>query len=85
VEYVSNEPSQIQTEFLSLRTLPCSNVVEVHEFVQRLELDLKKKTNPALFKVNGSNYFLTYFIPVPPIATYWTSKSPILFLLVTLI
>jgi hypothetical protein len=65
MEYVSNEPSQIQTEFLSLHILPCNNVVEIHEFVQRLELDLKKQNNPALFNVNVTNYSLTYSSPSP--------------------
>jgi hypothetical protein len=67
LEYVSNEPSQIQTEFLSLHILPYSNVVEVHEFVQRLELDLKKKEKSSIILIYGSNYFLTCFIPVPPV------------------
>jgi len=42
MEYVSNEPSQIQIESLLLHILPHSNAVGVHEFVQILELDLKK-------------------------------------------
>jgi hypothetical protein len=64
VEFVSNKPSQIQTECLSLRILQHSTAVEVHEFVQRLELDFKKSKEHYL-KANVTRCILRNCNPSP--------------------